>query len=135
MGEIHKFIAARQFVLMDEDDSPRASLQIDDGGQAAISFLDRDGHNRMVAGVGKDGLPVIGLHTGDRQICATIRMDKDGEFQIVSFDKAGKNQFQLRVSNDGSSALLFIGADPNNNIMLGVEKGKTIAKLGAKTAV
>jgi hypothetical protein len=54
-------VCAREFVLVDEEDAPRANWAVDDGGQAAITFFDRDGNGKLLAGVGKDGLAVVNL--------------------------------------------------------------------------
>ncbi len=42
MPDHPKMICAQEFVLVDEEGSPRANWAIDDGGQASINFLDRD---------------------------------------------------------------------------------------------
>jgi hypothetical protein len=112
MEEYPKMICAREFVLVDEEGSPRANWAIDDGGQAAISFLDRDGNGKLLVGVGKDGLAVIALKAAKDFPSTLITIDKNGDFKFACLDESGNNQFQITVPANGSTVQLGLGGNP-----------------------
>lgn len=129
MPDHQKMICAQEFVLVDEEGSPRANWAIDDGGQAAISFLDRDGNCKMLAGVGKDGLAIINLKGANRFPSVILSLDEKGNFKLACLDQNGDNRFQIIVSGDGQHALLGLGGNPPA-IMLSAINGKgEISKL------
>lgn len=123
MEEHPKMICAQEFVLVDQEGSPRANWAIDDGGQAAISFLDRDGNGKLLAGVGKDGLAVISLKAAHDLPRTLITVDCAGNFKFACLDDKGQNRFQMTVAADGSSVLLGLGGNPPN-ILLSAINGK-----------
>ena len=105
-------ICAREFVLVDEEGSPRANWAIDDGGQAAITFFDRNGNGKLIAGVGKDGLAIISLKAAQDFPSTLITVDQNGDFKFACLDKTGQNRFQITVAADGSSVQLGLGGSP-----------------------
>lgn len=123
MEEHSKSVHAREFVLVDEEGSPRANWAVDDGGQASINFLDRDGNCKLLAGVGQDGVAIISLKGVKEFPNTIITVDREGNFKFASLDKMGKNQFQLTVAADGSSVLLGLGGNPPS-VMLASINGK-----------
>lgn len=125
MDEPEKLICAKEFVLVDEEGSPRANWAIDDGGQASINFFDRDGNCKLLAGIGKDGLATIALKTAQQFPETLITVDKNGDFKFACLDKDGENRFQITVCADGSLVNLSLGGSAPA-ILLQAHNGKGI---------
>ena len=126
-------ICAQEFVLVDEEGSPRATWAIDDGGQAAISFLDRDGNGKLLVGVGKDGLAVITLKAAKQFPATLITVDQAGDFKFACLDSDGQNRFQLTVAADGSSVLMGLGGNPPNVLLSAINgEGEIVSKAISK---
>jgi len=123
MDQYPKMLCAREFVLVDEEGFPRANWAVDDGGQAAISFLDNNGNGKLAVGVGKDGLAIITMKAATDFPRMLITIDKDDDFNFVCLDKTGKARFQLTIAADGSSVQLGLGGHPPN-VLLSAIGGK-----------
>ncbi len=110
MNDDQKLICAQEFVLVDSEGTPRGHWGIDNGGQAAMTFYDRNGKARMISGAGRDGVAVIRLNAADESPTAILTVDAVGDFRFACFDKSGNNRYQLTVRGDGA-AIMRLGSD------------------------
>jgi hypothetical protein len=71
-------VIARELILVDRTQTPRASLTIDQEGGPGLLFLDQHGNVRVGLAVLADGRPSLGLRDAQGQPRVVLALDPQG---------------------------------------------------------
>ncbi|MBX3074568.1 hypothetical protein KF913_11605 [Candidatus Obscuribacterales bacterium] len=109
-GKIHDSLTARLFVLVDDEDRTRATMETRDKGNAVLTLLDVNERPRIELGVGNDGKGLITLWDASSRPRAFMTVDpRSDDFVFAALDGTGETRFTIQVRGDGSAAQLGLG--------------------------
>jgi hypothetical protein len=115
-----KRVVAEQFVLVDSDGEPRATLALEAGGGVALGLSDASGRARAAIRLGADGAPSVVLYDTSGRRRLEVALKADGAAGLGLYDETGEGRTELVVSGSGAPALSLYGPD-----------GKRLAQLPA----
>lgn len=109
-GKVHDSVVARLFVLVDDEDRTRATMETRDKGNAVLTLLDVNERPRIELGVGNDGKGLITLWDANSRPRAFMTVDpRSDDFVFAALDGTGETRFTIQVRGDGSAAQLGLG--------------------------
>jgi len=103
-------ISAEQFVLHDVNGTPRAALVLNDGVEPYLIFFGKDGEDRAVIGVDREGKPLVGLLDANEITRAAIRLDANDR-PVFALMEDETRIVVLQIGKDGLGKLIFADED------------------------
>src|SRR6185437_8529937 len=79
------------------------------------------GEIRLNLGVGKSGVPEVGLLDKDERSGLILTLTPDGSF-VMDFDRGGKSLLALTVTPEGASSMQFLDKDEKSRFVVGLSK-------------
>lgn len=109
-NKVHDAIVSRLFVLVDDEDRTRATMETRDKGNAVLTIMDVNERPRIELGVGNDGKGLITLWDASSRPRAFMTVDpRSDDFVFAALDGTGETRFTIQVRGDGSAAQLGLG--------------------------
>jgi hypothetical protein len=106
-----KRVMAEQFVLVDSEGEPRATLALESGGGVALGLSDANGRARAAIRLGADGAPSVVFYDTSGRRRLEVALKADGAAGLGLYDETGEGRTELVVSGSGAPALSLYGPD------------------------
>jgi hypothetical protein len=118
-GEVEDVLKVRRLEVVDQNDVPRAVLEILDNGMPSIALIDDHGVFRSLLFLSDDGSPTLVMEDHPRlalmdqngDVRAIQHLDSDGQPVISLSDATGQVRSELRLGEDGSPSLRLFDDD------------------------
>ena len=118
-GDVKDVLKVRRLELVDQNDDPRAVLDILEGGRPSIVLIDDKGVARSLLFLSEDGSPNLVIVDNPRfalmdqngEIRAAHHLDSDGQPVISLRDAMGQVRSELRLGADSSPSIRLLGDD------------------------
>jgi hypothetical protein len=120
-GSTAQEVAARQFVLRDQQGILRGAWGLGEDGAVRLVLQDPTGHPRVKVSVLGDGTSGLSLSDSSGHPRAVFALLPDQTGSMAFADDAGKTRSVLGISADGSSNIVFADRSGSTRAGLGVD--------------
>lgn len=120
-GSVSREVAARQFVLRDQNGALRGVWGMGDDGAVRLVLQDPSGHPRVKVSLLQDGTAGLSFSDSGGRARAVFALLPDQTGSVAFADESGKTRSVLGISADGSSNIVFADRGGSTRAGLGVD--------------